>query len=70
MVTGLAGRRASVQLETAFSRQRAIVGAPRASSALAPDTVPSGARVTYAVQAVDKAGNRSRPSASIAETAR
>ncbi len=34
------------------------------------DTVPSGARVTYAVQAVDKAGNRSRPSASIAETAR
>jgi len=34
------------------------------------DTVPSGGRVTYAVQAVDKAGNRSRPSASIAETAR
>jgi hypothetical protein len=34
------------------------------------DTVPSGARVTYAVQAVDRAGNRSAPSGSIVETAR
>jgi hypothetical protein len=34
------------------------------------DTVASGARVTYAVQAVDKAGNRSAPSASITESAR
>lgn len=34
------------------------------------DSVPAGSRVTYAVQAVDKAGNRSLPSASITETAR
>lgn len=34
------------------------------------DTVPRGARVTYAIQAIDRAGNRSVPSASITETAR
>ncbi|MBS1817425.1 MAG: hypothetical protein JSU08_05830 [Acidobacteria bacterium] len=34
------------------------------------DTVAAGARVTYAVQAVDKAGNTSVPSATISETAR
>ena len=34
------------------------------------DTVPTGARATYAVQAVDKAGNHSAPSNQIAETAR
>jgi hypothetical protein len=34
------------------------------------DTVPSGSRVTYAVVAVDKAGNRSAPSESITETSR
>lgn len=34
------------------------------------DTVPSGARVRYAVQAVDRAGNRSAPSEPIVETAR
>ena len=34
------------------------------------DTVPGGARVTYAVQAVDKAGNRSEPSNATTETAR
>jgi hypothetical protein len=34
------------------------------------DTVPTGARATYAVQAVDKAGNRSAVSNQIAETAR
>ena len=34
------------------------------------DSVPGGARVTYAVQAVDKAGNRSEPSNTTTETAR
>jgi len=34
------------------------------------DTVPSGSRASYAVQAVDKLGNRSAPSNPIAETAR
>lgn len=34
------------------------------------DTVAGGSRVTYAVQAVDKAGNRSAASAPISETAR
>lgn len=34
------------------------------------DTVPSGTRATYAIRAVDKAGNRSEPSTSIQETAR
>jgi hypothetical protein len=34
------------------------------------DTVPAGSRVTYAVLAVDKAGNRSAPSDRITETAR
>ena len=34
------------------------------------DTAAGGSRVTYAVQAVDKAGNRSTASASITETAR
>jgi hypothetical protein len=34
------------------------------------DTVPSGSRVTYAVEAVDKNGNRSEPSETITETAR
>src|SRR5690606_5274073 len=34
------------------------------------DTVPAGARVTYAIQAIDRAGNRSQPSAPITETAR
>jgi hypothetical protein len=34
------------------------------------DTVPAGARATYAVQAVDKAGNRSPLSNEISETAR
>lgn len=34
------------------------------------DTVAGGGRVTYAVVAVDKAGNRSVPSATITETAR
>lgn len=34
------------------------------------DVVQGGSRVTYAVQAVDKAGNRSEPSATITETAR
>ena len=34
------------------------------------DTVPAGSRVTYAVQAVDKAGNRSDASNSIIESAR
>lgn len=34
------------------------------------DVVPGGARVTYAVQAVDKAGNRSPASTPITETAR
>ncbi len=34
------------------------------------DVVPAGARVTYAVSAVDKAGNRSTPSDTITETAR
>ncbi len=34
------------------------------------DTVPSGARATYAVQAVDKAGNRSEASARVTESAR
>lgn len=34
------------------------------------DTVAGGGRVTYAVVAVDKAGNRSMPSATITETAR
>jgi hypothetical protein len=34
------------------------------------DTVPSGSRVTYAVEAVDKTGNRSEPSEKITETAR
>lgn len=34
------------------------------------DTVPAGARATYAIQAVDKAGNRSQPSASVVESAR
>ncbi|MGE3955873.1 MAG: fibronectin type III domain-containing protein [Vicinamibacterales bacterium] len=34
------------------------------------DPAPTGARVTYAVVAVDKAGNRSAPSTSITETAR
>jgi hypothetical protein len=34
------------------------------------DVVPAGSRVTYAVQAVDKSGNRSQPSNTIAETAR
>ena len=34
------------------------------------DTVPTGSRVTYAIQAVDVAGNRSAPSERITETAR
>ena len=34
------------------------------------DAVPGGAHVTYAVQAVDKAGNRSEPSNTTTETAR
>ena len=34
------------------------------------DTVPSGSRVTYAVVAVDKSGNRSAPSERITETSR
>jgi hypothetical protein len=34
------------------------------------DTVPAGSRVTYAVQAVDSAGNRSEPSARVTESAR
>jgi hypothetical protein len=34
------------------------------------DTVPAGARVTYAVLSVDKAGNRSAPSTPVVETAR
>ncbi len=34
------------------------------------DTVPAGATVTYAVVAVDKAGNRSTPSERVVETAR
>ena len=34
------------------------------------DTVPAGSRASYAVQAVDKSGNRSAPSNPIAETAR
>lgn len=34
------------------------------------DTVPAGARVTYSIQAVDKAGNRSEPSNPMTETAR
>ncbi len=34
------------------------------------DTVPAGTRAIYAVQAVDKAGNVSAPSARVAETAR
>ena len=34
------------------------------------DNVPAGERVTYAVQAVDKAGNRSEPSNTTTETAR
>lgn len=34
------------------------------------DTVPGGSRATYAVVAVDKAGNRSAPSAAVSETAR
>ena len=34
------------------------------------DSVPGGARVTYAVQAVDKVGNRSEPSNTTTETAR
>ena len=34
------------------------------------DSVPGGARVTYAVQALDKAGNRSEPSNTTTETAR
>jgi hypothetical protein len=34
------------------------------------DTVPSGIRYFYAVVAVDKAGNKSAPSASVDETAR
>jgi len=34
------------------------------------DTVPTGSRATYAVLAVDKAGNHSAPSNQIAETAR
>ena len=34
------------------------------------DTVPAGSRVTYAVQAVDKSGNRSEASNSIIESAR
>ncbi len=34
------------------------------------DTVPAGARVTYAVISVDKAGNRSAPSMPVVETAR
>jgi predicted small lipoprotein YifL len=34
------------------------------------DAVPSGANVTYAILAVDKAGNRSEPSESTTETAR
>jgi hypothetical protein len=34
------------------------------------DTVASGSTVSYAIQAIDKAGNRSGPSATITETAR
>jgi hypothetical protein len=34
------------------------------------DTLPAGSRATYAVQAVDKAGNRSEPSARVTESAR
>jgi hypothetical protein len=34
------------------------------------DVVPSGGRFVYAVQAVDKAGNRSAPSDHVEETAR
>jgi hypothetical protein len=34
------------------------------------DAVPSAAQVTYVVQAVDKAGNRSPNSARVVETAR
>lgn len=34
------------------------------------DTVPSGSRVTYAIQAIDTAGNRSETSSTITETAR
>ena len=34
------------------------------------DSVPGGARVSYAIQAVDKAGNRSEPSNTTTETAR
>ena len=34
------------------------------------DTVPAGARATYAIQAVDRAGNRSQPSTPVVETAR
>jgi hypothetical protein len=34
------------------------------------DTVPGGSRATYAVQAIDKAGNRSEPSAPVTESAR
>lgn len=34
------------------------------------DAVAAGSRVTYAIQAIDKAGNRSKPSVSITETAR
>jgi len=34
------------------------------------DTVPPDSRVTYAIQAVDAAGNRSTPSERVTETAR
>jgi hypothetical protein len=34
------------------------------------EKAPAGTRLAYAVQAVDKAGNRSAPSAPVIETAR
>ena len=34
------------------------------------DAVAGGSRATYAIVAVDKAGNRSQPSATISETSR
>jgi hypothetical protein len=46
-----------------------ITGAPIADTNF-KDTVPSGVRYTYAIVAVDKAGNKSAPSGTVDETAR
>lgn len=47
-----------------------LTNAPLADTTFRDTSVPSGARVSYAVVAIDKNGNRSEPSAAIEETVR